>query len=333
MILLKRIKILVVLLAPLILIFICFNFLYFSTKFKTNDKVIKIGYQPYVVGHSNIILTLKKLKLLEKGDYKVIYIPFLSGPPLNEAIISGKIDIGFAGDLPTISLLASGAKVKILAVTNKSLRQAIIIDKEKLKEIKRLHDLKNKKIALVKGSSAHYFFFKTLKNHNINPQTVYLIHTDVTNQPFALITNQVDAVVSWEPWPTKIEKNGYGKIIIEGEYSGYIFAREDFIKKDLTITYDFIKSLQKALEFTQKNLYQTCIWVSQETHEDPKIICEAAKTDKIFQPGENIKPEENLIKKLKEGAEFLFSEGFINNLPNIDKQIDLSFIDNILSTQ
>lgn len=316
----------------LILIFF-FIYLGFYLKFKTNQRIIRIGYQPYVVGHSNIILVLKRLKLLEEKGYKVNYIPFLSGPPLNEALIGKRIDVGFAGDLPTISLLASNTNVKILAVNNKSLRQAILIDEEKTSKIKNVSDLRNKKIALVKGSSSHFFLFKALIENGIDPESVILIHMDVPNQPLALITNQVDAIATWEPWPTKIEREKIGRIIKKGNYSGYIFAREDFIKNNPIVIQDIIEGFQKALEFCQKNLYQTSLWVSEETGENPEIIYDAVKTDKIFEIGENIKPTAELITELNKAAQFMFAEGLIPQIPNFNEKFDLTFVNKILENQ
>jgi aliphatic sulfonates family ABC transporter substrate-binding protein len=305
---------------------IIFRFYFWQTK---NLKVIKIGYQPYVVGHSNIILALKNKHLLEQRGYKPKFIPFLSGPSLNEAIMAKKLDIGFAGDFPTVSLLASGAKVKIIATTNKSLRQAIVVDNDKINAIKNIKDLKGKKIALVKGSASHYFLLKVLKDHGIDIESVKIIHTDVTNQPLALISNEVDAIVSWEPWPTKIEKEKIGKIIFSGDYSGYIFAQEDLIKKEPQKVQDFIEGLQKALEFAQSDILKTCLWVSEETKEEFEVICDGAKTDRIFNRGESLLITKDMIKKLEEIADFAIGEKLIYQIPDLKNRIDSSFVGNI----
>jgi|GEM_PF-4236823 len=313
--------------------FLVSGVLILSLKTKSTAKVIRIGYQPYVATHSNIILALKNLHLLEKKGYKPVFVPFLAGPPLNEAMLSGKIDIGFAGDFPIVSLLASGVDVKIIGVTNKTLRQAVVVDIEKVNEIKTIEDLKNRKIALVKGSSSHCFFLRLLKRYGIDPRLVEIIHTDVTNQPLALIANQVDAIVSWEPWPTKIEKEKIGKILIEGEYSGYIFAQEKLLKAESQKVQDFIKALQEALEFSQRKLSQTCLWAEKEIKEKSEIICDASKFDKILIPGQTVFPEDELIEKLNNIARFAFEEGLISKVPDVKEKIEISLIENTLKNK
>lgn len=313
-------KFLIILIPILVVFSSFFYFFYFDNKLET--PTIRIGYQPYVSGQNNIFISMKRLKLLEKKGYTSIYIPFLSGPPLNEAIIAEKIDIGFGGDLPTISLLASGAQVKIIGVGAKTLRQALIIDNEKTHQIKEIKDLKGKIIALVKGSASHYFFVKLLRENGINPKDVKIIHMEVKDQPFALTSNKVDGIVTWEPWPTKIEKEKIGKIFIEGEYSGFIYAHEKLINKNPDKVKAFIEAFQEALEYTQKNLFQTCQWVSEETKESVEVVFEAAKTDSLLKNEENIKPDLNLMKKLEFSAYFLFEEGFIQKIPDFNSKIE-----------
>jgi len=303
--------------------------LYFYQK-PPKEEVIRIGYQPFWSGHSNLIQAMKRLELLEKKGYKPEYIPFLAGPPINKALAAGDLDAGFSGDMPTISALAAGIEVKVLAATAKSLRQAIVVDKEKVEEIKEVKDLVGKKVAVAKGSTSHYFLFKILRENGIDPKRVDIINMAVKDQPLALIANHIDACVAWEPWPTKLEKEGLGKILIEGGFSGYLYMRENFINKNPEGVKALVKALQEALEYSQKNFEQTCKWVVEETKQDYEVVFNSAKTDRIFKMGEDIKPEAELIESLKKGAEFLLEQNLIATMPDFARKLDFTFIDKIL---
>jgi sulfonate transport system substrate-binding protein len=221
-------------------------------------------------------------------------------------------------------------KVKVLAATSKSYRQAIIVHKEKVDEIKNINDLVGKKIAVPKGSCSHYFLYRTLIGAGVEPKSINMIDMSIKDQTAALLSNQIDVCVAWEALPTKLEKEKIGKILKEGELSGYVYAREDFISKNSEAVQAFIDAMQEGLEYSQKNFDQTSQWVAEETKESPDIIRDAAKTDRIFESGEDIKPETELIKDLEEGAEFLLEQGLITNIPDFLQKIDLDFINKTL---
>jgi sulfonate transport system substrate-binding protein len=298
----------------------------YSNKMK-EEKTIRIGYQPFWSAESNIVITMKNQKLIERKGYQPEYVAFLSGPPINEALISGALDMGFGGDMPTISLMATDFPVKIVASPVKSLRQAIVVDIEKTGTIKDVKDLAGKKVAVVKGSCSHYFLYKVLLSNGVDPKSVDIINMDVKEQPPALTTHSVDAVVSWEPWPTKMELAGIGKILIEGSFNGFLNVREDFANRNTLAVQAVVDSLQEALEYSQDNFNQTCRWVAEETKDNITAIYRAAKTDRIFNLGETVKPDPDTFENLKDKATFMFEQGLIQKVPNIEEKIDMTFAD------
>ncbi|MDD5146019.1 MAG: NrtA/SsuA/CpmA family ABC transporter substrate-binding protein [Candidatus Pacebacteria bacterium] len=329
-----KIKIIVsVVIAILAVVFLVVCYLLNSNKDNKNN-VIRIGYQPYWSLHSNMIQTMKRLKLLEKRGYNPEYVSFLSGPPLNQAMVSENLDAGFGGNLPAVSLIASGAGVKIIAETVKSYRQAIIVDKEKSKEIKTVKDLAGKKIGLVVGSGSHYYFYKTLKDNGMDLKDVNLVNLAVTEQSQALLLHQIDACDPWEPWTTKIEKNGSGVIISQTEkeagFPCYAYVRGKFVDANPKAVLAFVEAMQEALVYMQKNYDQTCGWVAEETKEEQSIIYDSSKNDKILEIGENIKPRSSTLEHLTDVGNFALSQGLIKDIPDFSKAVDTSFVDKVL---
>jgi len=304
-------------------------FLFVSCQSRPSN-LIRIGYQPYWVGEANIILAMKRLGLLEKMGYRVEYYRFLSGPGVNEAMAADSIDAGVGGDLPTILALSSGMKITVLASVSKSLRQAIVVGKKREKEILRVADLVGKKVAVAKGSTSHFFLYRTLAENGIDPARVSIIHLSVKAQPQALAGGEVDAAATWEPWPSRLEKEGIGRILSAGDFPGFLYVRKDFLSRNPRGAADLVKSLQQALEYAAANREQTCRWVSEETGDDYLLICRAIETDRIFAPGGTVRPEPELIEKLKREAEFSLSEKLIAKIPDITGAFDLSFWEDAL---
>ncbi len=300
------------------------------------ENIIRIGYQPYSLSHSNVFQAMKHLKLLEKKGYEPQYVSFLGGPMLNEAFVAGNLDIGFSGDMPTISLVASGAKAKIIAAGHKGFRSAIVVDAEKANEIKTIKDLVGKKVAFTKGASQHYIFYKILWENGIDPKDVNIISMKISEEFPALIVNQIDAAVPYEPWVSqKIEGEGLGKVLVDDQSAnGFYYATEEFINKNPEDVQAFVDSLQEALEYAQKNFIETSEWSAEETKGNYDFVYKPdfkpGKIDGIMKPGENIKPDPSMIEDLKKKAEFLMEQGLITNVPDFYQKIDLSFVNKTL---
>src|SRR5258707_8197085 len=76
-------------------------------------KMIRIGWQPTTTVEAQIAHTLAKTDILAKNGLKAEMTMFSFGPAVNEALISGAIDVGFIGDMPSVSLAAAGGPTHV----------------------------------------------------------------------------------------------------------------------------------------------------------------------------------------------------------------------------
>ena len=108
--------------------------------------------------------------------WDVGWAEFQFGPPLLEAMRAGSIDFGAVGDTPPIfSQAAHGDLLYVSALRSGS--QAILLPPDS--PIRTLADLKGKKVAFGRGSSAHNFLIKALAKaglHYPDIQPLSLIH-------------------------------------------------------------------------------------------------------------------------------------------------------------
>src|SRR3982075_1791123 len=125
------------------------------------DKVVRIGFQKY----GKLVLLKSKGTLedkLEAAGYKVVWTEFPPGPPLLEAINVGAIDFGNTGETPPVFAQAAGAPIRYVAYEPPAPKgEAIFVPKDS--PIKSVADLKGKKVAVAKGSNAHYLLVKALE--------------------------------------------------------------------------------------------------------------------------------------------------------------------------
>jgi aliphatic sulfonates family ABC transporter substrate-binding protein len=161
-------------------------------------KSLTIGYQK--VGP---LLILKDQGLLEKRlasqGIEVKWVQFQSGPPLIEALNAGSIDFGFVGDAPPIFAQASGVKfVYVASIPTPGRSNAVLVRDGS--GIKTLKDLRGKKIALVKGSSAHNVLVQVLQKAGIRWSEIDPVYLQPADAAAAIQSGAVDAWSIWDPF-------------------------------------------------------------------------------------------------------------------------------------
>lgn len=192
-------------------------------------QTVRIGYQK-----SSELAILKSRGDLEKRlnqeGYNVTWNLFQAGPPLLEALNTGNIDFGGTGDLPPIFAQAAGAKITYVASTERNPEtQAIIVPKDS--PLQQVTDLKGKKVAFVKGSSAHYQLIKSLQEVNLSPDDIEAAPLPPADARIAFEQGKVDAWVVWDPFLAAAESTGNVRILKQsGKRRTYMLASQDFAK-------------------------------------------------------------------------------------------------------
>jgi sulfonate transport system substrate-binding protein len=161
-------------------------------------RELRIGYQKI-----GALLILKQRGSLEKRlageNITVRWVQFQSGPPLIEALNAGAIDFGYTGDTPPIVAQASGVDfVYVASIPQPGASNAILVRNDA--NIHSLADLRGKKVALVKGSSAHNVLVQVLKKANVGWSDVTPVYLQPADAGAALRSGSVDAWSIWDPF-------------------------------------------------------------------------------------------------------------------------------------
>lgn len=160
-------------------------------------ELLRIGYQKSA---ANLVI-VKQAGWLEQrlAGTKVQWVEFPAGPQLLEALAVGSLEFGLTGDSPPVFAQAAGKDlVYVGAEPPKPDSSAILVLKDS--PLRTLADLKGKRVALQKGSSAHYLLVRAIEKaglqwSDITP--VYLIPADARA---AFERKSVDAWAIWDPF-------------------------------------------------------------------------------------------------------------------------------------
>ncbi|MCP4620214.1 MAG: aliphatic sulfonate ABC transporter substrate-binding protein [Bradyrhizobium sp.] len=165
---------------------------------------------------------------------EVKWIDFQFGPPLLEAINVGSVDFGFVGDSPPIFAQAGGARIRyVAAVKSDGNTQAIIVPKDS--PVRTLADLKGKRVAFGKGSSAHNLLVAALEKAGVDWSDITPAPLAPADATAAFIKGSVDAWSIWDPYLSRAElKEGARVIAFDKDVhkpNAFYIAGSDFVEK------------------------------------------------------------------------------------------------------
>ncbi|MFC4639500.1 aliphatic sulfonate ABC transporter substrate-binding protein [Deinococcus hohokamensis] len=159
-----------------------------------------IGYQKG--GLPNILKARGTLDAYAKQGITFKWVLFTAGPPLLEAANAGAVDFGSVGNAPGVFALAGGANLKYVAVTENrsSSTEAIIVPPGSA--LRKVADLKGKRIGVARGSSAHYFLYNALRSAGLSIKDVTVVPLLPPDARPAFESGTIDAWSIWDPYLT-----------------------------------------------------------------------------------------------------------------------------------
>ena len=237
---------------------------------------------------------------------------------VSAAVLSGDVEVGFAGPESSIYIYNGGEKDYLMNFAGLTKRDGqFIVSREKIEDFN-LNDLLGKEILAGRaGGMPILNFYNALDNENIDSKQIN-INTSVEFAALAgnFIAGTGDFVNLFEPTATKIENEGLGYVVASvGELSGEVpytafNARKSYIEGNKEILIKFTKALNKGIKFVEEN--------------DNNVIAEAVLPQ--FNDS-NIEEIEMIINRYKESDTWLdspyISKESFNNLKNIMKKNNL----------
>lgn len=229
-------------------------------------KTLAIGYQKSSLN----LLVARQQQLFEQQfpGVQVAWKEFPAGPQMLEALAVGAIDFGAVGNTPPVFAQAAGKDLKYIGyeVVPQN-AQALLIPADS--SIRTLADLKGKRIAVQKGSSAHELLAKVLQKAGLSWQDIQPIWLPPADARAAFDKQSIDAWSIWEPYLSAAELDVKAKVLIDGQafartYSFYI-ANPQFIEQHPGATEKILQSLNTADQWVLQHQQQALKIYQQST--------------------------------------------------------------------
>lgn len=219
-------------------------------------KVVRIGYQR--VTDLEILKTRGTLEeRLKPEGITVEWSLFNAGPPLMEALGANQLDLGGVGEVPPIFAQAAGADLLYVA-TKPPVPQTYGILVPKNSSIKTLADLKGKKVAFVRGSSAHFLLVAALKSAGLQITDIVPAYLPASDARPALTQGRVDAWAIWDPFLSSTQASGDATLLVDGTGLGnntsFIISSRSFAESNPELLKIVLEELQKSDDWAKANI-------------------------------------------------------------------------------
>lgn len=186
---------------------------------------------------------------------------FDAAHPIAVSTASSKVDVGATGITASLyNMAANGQKLCIVADKGREQKgyssSALLVTTDNYNAgVKSLKDLKGKRIGITqKGSTFHYMLGRMLETQGMSLNDVEIVPLSKLSAVMAALeSKQIDGCILNEPNITKVQKAGYGKLVVQvGDVIPYqtsaIFYSPDFMKnKDAAVR--FMRAYNKACNY------------------------------------------------------------------------------------
>ncbi len=258
---------------------------------------IGFGLDPVFAPH---IVAMQKGWLRDAGFTEIITPSFTSGALAGEALIAGQIHLWTPGNLPPISMANSGVPAVVLGTNCIATKAEQLIVRNDA-NVTKPEDLYRIKIGLLAGSTASATLHNLTKRYNLDEAKLQVVNMPPPEQLAGLTSNNIQALLCWQPWAHNALKLGNTTMLHSGTNSGFaankgaaasvsatrsIFvASEEFVRKSPNATRILMATLVRGQKYVADPANRTEVLdlVAKETKQDRTLV-EAIWGDYDFNP-------------------------------------------------
>ena len=223
--------------------------------FAQDLQELKVGFQKTglpVIARQQQLLE----KALESKGISVTWVEFTAGPPLVEALNVGAINVGWVGDAPPIFGQSAGSAIVYVAALPGNVDGEAIVAKAE-SGIKSVADLKGRKVAVGKGTSAHNLLIAALEKNGLAFSDIEAVYLPPTDAAAAFASDKVDAWSIWDPFLAIAETRYAPTVLVRSpevlDVNTYFLANRDFAKTHPEVVTTTTAALAEAAKWADQN--------------------------------------------------------------------------------
>ena len=258
-------------------------------------------------------------------DEGVLVRVFPSGPVCVEALLYGDADFGEMGDAAFAALASRHPYVWVCAHAGGAGRDRIIARNDA--GIGCIADLEDKKIGIQFGTSCMAAMLRFAESNGLSlKRNEELINIKPADMVVALRSGEIQALCCSEPTPSKAlaEVAAHEVATLAGCGSNFpmgIAVKREYAEDYPDVVRGVLRALLRAEEFIEERTEDAVAIQARATGEDPEIVRNAMSRHFY-----RVALSEESRTSLETVARFMYGEGMIERIPDIDSIVDGRYI-------
>ncbi len=239
---------------------------------------ITYGYHPYWTGGwTGVVIKQRDLwkKHLPQGS-EVTFEAHLTGPPMVNAMLADKMQLGCMGDMPSFVATTKKAQGDIRLVAANMISEGqncnLLMVRKDAPDFKSpeeaLQWLNGKTVAAHRGTCSNRFIDAVIEKAGVKPKERLNMTIEVIASSFE--AGKLDAAPMWEPHAQKVVDQGFAKYAATGAPWGewdanFTLMRQDFIERNPEAAKGWMKAEIEALMIMKNDPMAVAQMVKNET--------------------------------------------------------------------
>src|SRR5690348_11320022 len=219
-----------------------------------NPKTINIDWATY----NPVSMVLKEKGLLEKEFAKdgisIRWVQTLGSNKALEFLNAGSIDFGSSAGAAALVSKINGNPIKSIYVYSQPEWTALVTRKDT--SIKKIEDLKGKRVAVTRGTDPHIFLVRALQSVGLTEKDIVPVLLQHPDGKTALIRGDVDAWAGLDPMMAQAEVEDGARLFYRNKAAntwGILSTRIEFLKDHPDLVKRVLTVYEKARKYALAN--------------------------------------------------------------------------------
>jgi NitT/TauT family transport system substrate-binding protein len=226
-----------------------------------------------------------------------------------DGMLNGEADIAVGtAEFPLVERIFKKERIRIIGSIAKS--DFIYLIGRKDRGIRKVSDLKGKKVGTTFRTIAHFCLGRFLELHGMNMQDITLIDLKISaDWVNAVVNGDIDAVATAQPYANSVkDRLGANAAVWSAQSSqpmyAQVIATDDWIKKHPELVGKFIKSLAQAEEYVIRNPAEAKAIVQK------RLNLDAAYMETVWSQNQfSLSLDQSLIVAMEDEARWIIKNG------------------------
>lgn len=291
-------------------------------------QTVRIGTQPWI-GYGPWWIAQDQ-GLFEKYGLTVELVDFVEDKEVNAAFASGEMDAANLATHTAIKLYSAGVDLNLVLLEDVSTSADAMLAGEGIASVA---DLKGQSVAYEEGTTSDLLLNYALSQNGLTLADITPVPMPASDAGTALLTGNVPAAVTYEPYISEVLKQAEGVSILyeAGERPGLIsdvlVVDAEWAKANPETVSTLLKIWDEALDYYNSNPAEAQAIIAEAVGSAPEDLVTAFEGVQFYSAAENKTAlSGDFLTTIQDVAQVSQSIGLFETIPDLTSLVDASYL-------